>query len=177
MISMVDVDNILYDFSLPCYKEMCLINPNTPIPDKWDNWDIFDKYVEKESMIIGFNHVHMRQREFKPFSYARELLQYLHDRGPVVIASNRCIASYDALEDWLRFNFLPHDLIHVSYDKTELFDIMKIGLVVDDNPFTLQKAMDLGIKGVGLEYPWNKGMGFTLFENLQDMLSYLKEER
>ena len=175
MISLVDMDNTLYDFSPPCYEEVSFYNKDLPTPDKWTKWAIFDDYVKKEDYHKAFDCVHMRQCEFSPYEGARELLQYLHTKGPVVIASNRCDESYDELEKWLKMNHLPYDLIHVSDDKIKLFDYMSISLVVDDSPHTLKKSEELGVKAVGLEYPWNKGMGFTLFKNLQDMLVYLKE--
>lgn len=175
MISCVDVDNTLFDFSPPCYKEVSAYNKDLPTPDKWNKWEVFSAYVKKEDLHRAFDCVHMSQCDFPPYDGTRELLQYLHTKGPICIASNRCLESYDALRDWLEMHRLPYDQIYVSYDKTKLFDYMKVGLIVDDNPHTLKKAEELGIKAVGLEYPWNKGMGLTLFENLENMLDYLRK--
>jgi hypothetical protein len=68
-------------------------------------------------------------------------------------------------------NRLAHDEIHLSYDKSVLFPD-SIALV-DDSPLNLGKAVEAGILGTGLLFPWNENSGFPLFKTLSEVLEYL----
>ena len=89
-------------------------------------------------------------------------------------ASHRVKETLDATARWLLANNLVFDEIHLSYDKTVLFDTC--WGIIDDSPFTLHKAKKAGIVGAGLEMPWNKREDYPLFGNLAEILQYLKEK-
>ena len=91
----------------------------------------------------------------------------------IIIASHREKGALDATVKWLKKNDLIFDEIHLSYDKTVLFD--DCWAVVDDSHFTLEKAASAGIIGTGLKMPWNEHKDYTLFHNLIEVLLYLKE--
>ncbi|HXX79930.1 MAG TPA: hypothetical protein VEI46_00135, partial [Thermodesulfovibrionales bacterium] len=69
---------------------------------------------------------------------------------------------------------LAYDELHLSSDKTTLF--ARTDVVVDDSPYTLEKALESGVLGTGLLFPWNKPCadnGFRLFRNLNEVLQYI----
>jgi hypothetical protein len=68
-----------------------------------------------------------------------------------------------------------YDELHLSFNKTQLFD-QSIDVVVDDAPQVLEKAVENGVIAAGLLFPWNREYtdnGFNLFKNLNDILSYI----
>ncbi len=69
-------------------------------------------------------------------------------------------------------NNLAYDKIHLSHDKTVLFGDCRV--LVDDSPFTLEKATKVGITATGLTMPWNENKPYCLFKSLPEVLSYLK---
>lgn len=112
---------------------------------------------------------------FTPYQDAGLFLSSLREFGfHIVIASHRVKEALDATARWLQANNLVFDEIHLSYDKTVLFDAC--WGVVDDSPFTLYKAKKAAIVGAGLEMPWNKHEEYPLFGNLAEILQYIKEK-
>jgi hypothetical protein len=116
----------------------------------------------------------MDQPMFTPYPGAPVFLSSLKDMGlHIIIASHREKGTLDATARWLRANKLLFDEIHLSYDKTALFD--DCWCVIDDSPFTLQKAERAGILGAGLKMPWNETGDFFLFDDLKEVLQFLKD--
>ena len=69
---------------------------------------------------------------------------------------------------------LPFDEVHLSNDKSVLFD--GSWAIVDDSPVTLGKAARAGIIRVGLRNPWNEGTDHPLFNNLPEILNFIDEK-
>ena len=115
----------------------------------------------------------MDQDGFAPYPEASSFLSSVKENGfYIIIASHREKGTLDATARWLRANKLAFDEIHLSYDKTVLFD--DCWGVVDDSPFTLRKAQVAGIIGTGLRTPWNEYENYPLFDNLIQVLNFLK---
>ncbi len=91
-----------------------------------------------------------------------------------MIASHREKETLAATRKWLEKNALAFDEIHLSYDKSVLFD-ERWG-IIDDSPVTLDKARSAGIVRAGLKNPWNEGEDHPLFSNLDEIYDYLREE-
>ena len=73
---------------------------------------------------------------------------------------------------------LPHDELHLSFDKTVLFSNARV--VVDDSPQVLRKAAAIRVLGAGLLFPWNRGHagdGIGLFRDLNEVLEYISREQ
>jgi hypothetical protein len=66
---------------------------------------------------------------------------------------------------------LVHDEVHLSNDKSVLFD--GSWAIVDDSPVTLGKAARAGIIRVGLRNPWNEWTDHPLFNNLFEILNFI----
>jgi riboflavin kinase, archaea type len=118
--------------------------------------------------------IHMDQDQFSPFPEAGHFLASLKDRGfHITIASHRDKEATDATARWLMQNNLVFDDLHISNDKTVLFD--DSWAVVDDSSIILGKAIKAGIIGVGLKTQWNEEEDCLLFKDLTEILRYLDE--
>ena len=117
--------------------------------------------------------IHMDQHMFTPYPDAGSFLTSLKEIGfHIIIASHRMKETLDTTVRWLQTHNLVFDEVHLSYDKTVLFD--KSWGIVDDSPFTLHKAKKAGIVGAGLAMPWNKREDYPLFGSLTEIPPYLK---
>lgn len=170
----VDIDNTLWDFASVFYERMRKVDPAITLPSEWDDFDFWKSYMSARTFYSIIKSIHMDQEQFIPFPDAQSFLESLKEMDiHIIIASHREKGTLDATVKWLKKNDLIFDEIHLSYDKTVLFD--DCWAVVDDSPFTLEKAASAGIIGTGLKMPWNEHKDYTLFHNLIEVLLYLKE--
>ena len=115
----------------------------------------------------------MEQDRFQPYNEARGFLGRLKENGfYIVIASHRERETLPATRRWLEKNALPFDEIHLSYDKSVLFDWC--WAIIDDSPVTLDKARSAGIIRAGLKNPWNERENHPLFASLHEIYDYLQ---
>jgi hypothetical protein len=171
----VDIDNTLWDLAPVLYDRMRKVNPALTPPSEWHEFDLWKRYVPPRVFYGLIRDIHMDQSMFAPYQDAGRFLASLKEIGfHIVIASHRVKETLGATTRWLQANNLAYDEIHLSYDKTVLFDAC--WGVVDDSPFTLYKAKKAGIVATGLEMPWNKREDHPLFGNLAEILPYLKEK-
>ncbi len=115
----------------------------------------------------------MDQEQFIPYPDARKFLFSLKELDlHVIIASHREKEALGVTVAWLNQNDLIFDELHLSNDKTVLFN--DCWAIVDDSQFTLEKAAKTGIVVTGLKMPWNKDTSYPLFNNLMEVFQYLK---
>ncbi len=168
----VDIDNTLWDLASVLYERMREVNRRLAPPSEWRQFDFWKKYVSPKIFYRLIRDIHMDQGMFAPYREAGQFLSSLKDAGfHIIIASHREKGTLDATARWLNAHCLVFDEIHLSYDKTVLFD--SCWGIVDDSPVTLQKAEKAGIVGAGLEMPWNEGESYPLFDNLEGVLQFL----
>lgn len=173
----VDVDNTIGDFAPIFYDELRKVNPDIPHYTKWNDWNFYEDYIKKNDFYDAAHLAQMRIMETKPIDYADKFLKMLHKNFFVIIASHRRTESKELLVQWLQLNNMVYDDIHISYDKTEMFDKKSV-LVVDDSPVTMQIALDNGIKAAGLDLPWNRCMkntGAYTGKTMRDIYKYVKK--
>ena len=175
--AVIDIDNTLWEFSDALYLELKNINDTCSTPDKWDIFNIWERYCTFEEFIAAIDTIHHNQDrdEYRPYPEARNFLSTLREHGfHIVIASHRTPETSAPTERWLSRHGLPYDDLHLSHDKTVLFPDADI--VVDDLPRTLVKAVEHGALAAGLLFPWNRAYadnGFRLFRNLDEVLDYI----
>jgi len=175
--AIIDVDETLWSFSRAFYDEVVASGiENFPVPEEFNYWSIFWEYLPKDAAFKFFDRVHCKQCDYKPYKEAKHFLQFLKDQGYyIVIASHRDPKYTEELKNWLMLCALPYDEVHVSFDKTALFNDPEVELVVDDRPETLVRAARAGKIAIGLLKPWNKRCGkLRLFKSLKDIERYLK---
>jgi uncharacterized protein len=176
-IAIIDIDNTLWQFSDAFYLEIKKINGNFPTPDQWSTVNIWEGYCSVEDFIAAINSIHYNQDrdQYQPYPESQDFLSSLKEQGfHIILASHRVPVTRHPTERWLARHNLPYDELHLSLDKTILFP--KADVIVDDSPLTLEKAIESGMLGAGLLFPWNKayaGNGFRLFHNLNEVLDYI----
>ncbi len=175
--AIIDIDNTLWQFCDAFAAELAKINPAFPPVGQWTTWNFFEGYCTEEEFLGAVDAVHLRQDsdEYRPYPEAKGFLQSLRDEGyRIIIASHRRPEMKGPTERWLTKHALAYDDLHLSFDKSVLFN--DAAVVVDDAPHTLEKAVAHKAIGAGLLFPWNRnyaGNGFGLFNNLNEVLRYI----
>lgn len=170
----VDIDNTLWDFASEFYRKIKVISPNIPPISQW-TWDFYMDYISLEDLASICNEIHMEQDIYKPFEFSQQFLSELISRGcHVIIASHREEKARQATERFfIKYN-LPYTELHLTNDKTLLFN--DCVAVVDDAPHILDEAKRENLICTGLEWPWNRNSGHILFKTLEDVLDFLIRE-
>lgn len=175
--AVIDIDNTLWQFCDAFYVELRKVNKDFPEIEEWSTFDFWEPYCSREEFMAAINAIHLNQDNelYRPYPQARDFLLKLRERGfTVIIASHRMAGTRGPTERWLARHQLPYDDLHLSFDKTVLFD--RAAAVVDDSPETLKRAVARGAKSAGLLFPWNRafaGNGFGLFPDLGEVLEYI----
>jgi hypothetical protein len=175
--AVIDIDNTLWQFCDAFYLELIKINKDFPTPDLWSTHDFWEGYCSESEFMSAINLIHYNQKSerYQPYPEAKYFLATLKKQGfYTILASHRLADTRQATEGWLERHELSYDELHLSSDKTTLFN--QADVVVDDIPIILKKAIECGALGAGLLFPWNKayaGKEFDLFPNLNDVLDYI----
>ena len=176
--AVIDIDNTLWHFCDVLYERLKKINDAMPPPDDWIEWDFWENFCSKKEFICAIQDIQLTQDNEKhlPYPEAKDFLRTLKEHNfYIVIASHRTPESIEQTHRWLVKNELAFDEVHLSYDKTVLFD-QSCHIVVDDSPHTLEKAAEKGLIATGLLCPWNRNYantGYRLFGNLNELLEHI----
>ena len=174
--AIIDIDNTLWQFCDAFYVELAKLNSKFPSPDRWIDWDIWEGYCSKQDFYRAVNSVHANQdsNKYLPYPEAKDFLASLKQNDyHITIASHRSPDHREPTERWLKKHGLQYDELHLSFQKTNLFNIFT-DVVVDDAPQVLEKAVESGAKATGLLFPWNMeytDSGFRLYSSLNEILS------
>ena len=176
--AVIDIDNTLWHFCDVLYKQLKEINEVFPPPDYWIEWDFWENYCSKEDFMKAIHSIHLNQDDERhlPYPEAKDFLATLKEhKFYIVIASHRTSESKEQTKNWLIRHGLEFDELHLSFDKTALFD-ESCHVVVDDAPHVLEQARERGAISAGLLFPWNKNYrdnGHGLFNSLNEVLKYI----
>lgn len=171
----VDIDNTLWNLAPVFFEYLKKYNPEIPVEDLKRGETRLKGYIPRDDLFGVLKEIHMRQDEFEPYPEAREFLASLKENGfYIIIASIRDEEARESTERWLRKYDLPYDELHLSNDKTVLFN--DAWAIVDDSTWTLDKAAQAGIERTGLVNVWNANRGHPLFPTLKEVLEYLKSQ-
>lgn len=131
-----------------------------------------------DDFLGAVNAVHLNQHSdrYLPYPEAKDFLINLKENGyHITIASHRSPDYRKQTARWMEKHGLVYDELHLSFHKTELFD-MSTDVVVDDAPQVLEKAVQNGVMAMGLLFPWNRDYadnGFLLFNSLNEILKHI----
>ena len=176
--AIIDIDNTLWHFCDALYAQLRRVNESFPAPDSWTHWDLWEGYCTEDDFYNAVNAIHLNQHSesLLPYPEAQDFLINLKDNGyHITIASHRSPDYRKQTEKWLEKHGLVYDELHLSFHKTELFD-MSTDVVVDDAPQVLEKAVQNGVMAMGLLFPWNRDYadnGFLLFNSLNEILKHI----
>ena len=93
----------------------------------------------------------------RPYPYAVETVNGWYDAGHYIeISSHRAERSVAATRRWLDAIGLRHDSLYCGDDKVAHSVAAGIGLLVDDMPGTLLRAVEAGMLAATLRHPWNE---------------------
>jgi hypothetical protein len=93
----------------------------------------------------------------EPYPGAVEAIRGWHDAGHFIqITSHRSTDAHGATERWLQQIELPYDELYCSYDKVAHCIEVGVGVLIDDSPETLRRAVDAGITPATILHPWNR---------------------
>jgi hypothetical protein len=169
----VDIDNTLWNLAPVLWEHLKVYSPKMPPPPEWNYWDFLEEYVTIEELLQVLKHIHMQQDKYPPYPDSKQFLEALKKRGfYIVIASHRGRNTLAPTVKWLEENGLLFDEVHLSRDKSVLFE--KSWAIIDDSPHTLDKAARAGIIRAGLLNPWNANSAHPLFDNLLEVLRYIE---
>lgn len=169
---MVDIDNTLWDFAPVLYERIKEINPYITEPYLWHDIYFWKDYVTPGEFYRIILSIHEDQEIFTPYPDAQLFLSSLKDMGfHITIASHRERTTIQPTVNWLKKYDLIFDDIHLSYDKTVLFDGCQY--IIDDSPIIMDKAARKGIPCYGLKMPWNERGNYRIFDTLTDILHYI----
>jgi len=170
----VDIDNTLWDFASVFQEKLLKIAPAIPPMTEW-KWDFYMEYITLEELYGIINEIHKEQDLFEPFPSAKRFLEsLLHKDYEIIIASHRQENSREVTEKFLQKHNLPYTELHLSNDKTVLFDSSIA--IVDDAPNILDEAKQKGLICTGLHCPWNKHTEHPLFNSLEEVSEFLLKE-
>jgi len=167
----VDIDNTLWDFASVFNEMLRKIAPSIPPVKDW-KWDFYMDYISLDELYCIIDEIHKKQDIFEPFPSSRWFLESLLNKGyEIIIASHRQEHSREATEKFLQKHKLPYTELHLSNNKTVLFD--SCIAIIDDAPQTLDEAKQKGLICTGLRFPWNKYTEHSLFDSLEEVLEFL----
>jgi hypothetical protein len=175
-IAIIDVDETLWAFHDAVMSTGKELGVKLPIRSECNDWNAIFKYGNVDEVIQVFNKVHSKQCSYKPYPDAEHFLKYMKSRFHVMISSHRLEIYRQELVDWLDMNNLVYDEVHVSNDKTLMFNNPRVAVVIDDRADTIIAALNKHKIGVGLRKPWNEQVSTTplaLFDSLTDIEDYL----
>jgi len=155
---MIDVDNTLCEFSEVLDEELQKVNKEIPNHLDWDHWDFYKGFITDEEFYQAAERAQDRILECPDIPGSSNITCILKSMGhKIVIASHRKKKNIPILKEWLNRNEIFFDEIHVSNDKTVLFD-GSIGLVIEDSPIIIKEACKRGICTIGIRRPWNSNV-------------------
>lgn len=172
--ALVDIDDSIAPFGHRWRQRLAEIAPQLP-PWPFDEYGAIDRYVTRPTLDAIILELHHNQLSAGILPGVVELFAWLRANDyAIVIASLRSPLTAKATIDWLQHHQLHFDELHLSSDKTVLFDEEPgIDLVIDDNPHVLAVALERGIPGCALYYPYNAHMECPLFATVDEITAWL----
>lgn len=109
----------------------------------------------------------LRRREGMTFDYT-------------FITSRRGFRAKRQTQHWLGMHGIDHPTVILTADKADVYAVLKITHVLDDAPWNVQAALDLGLDAYLVEAPYNAedraslmAQGAVTLSNLADFWEYL----
>ena len=125
--------------------------------DQQVTWAIPRLKPEQLKACIAETHSPDEVLRAEPYPGAVDVVRRWHEQGHWIhITSHRDVAAHDATARWLDRIGLPYDDLHCSYDKIARATELGIGVLVDDSPVNLTRAIEHGIVAATITHPWNR---------------------
>lgn len=93
----------------------------------------------------------------EPYPGAVEAVNRWFDAGHYIhVTSHRAEGCHGATAQWLDRIGLRHNDLHCSYDKIARCQELDIGILIDDSPVNIARAIEVGIVAATIRHPWNE---------------------
>jgi uncharacterized HAD superfamily protein len=120
-------------------------------------WGISQLKPEQLKVCIAETHCDATVMRAKPYPGAVAAVTRWREQGHWIhVTSHRPTTAHDATARWLKSIELPYDDLYCSYDKISHAKEIGIGLLIDDSPVNLLRALDSGMVAATLVHPWNR---------------------
>ena len=153
----IDIDSTLHDY-WPQFAAAAKRRFGVTLPYEHQvTWDIALLRPEQVRACIQETHCERSVLGAEPYPGAVEAVRRWREQGHFIhITSHRSTDAYEATTAWLDRIGLPYDELYCSYDKVSRASEIGIGLLIDDSPVNLVRALEAGIAGATLLHPWNR---------------------
>lgn len=122
-------------------------------------WQISRLRPEQVRACVAETHGERFVLEAEPYPGAVEAIRRWKQGGHFIhITSHRATEAHDHTARWLHRIGVPYDELYCSYDKVTRCAEIGVGLLIDDSPVNLQRAMDHGIAAATILHPWNRDL-------------------
>jgi len=93
----------------------------------------------------------------EPYPHAVEIVNRWHDEGHFIhVTSHRAEHCEPATKQWLDAIGLHYDELYCSDDKIGRCREIDIGLLIDDSPVNIVRALEAGMSAATIRHPWNE---------------------
>jgi uncharacterized HAD superfamily protein len=121
------------------------------------DWGVTRLREEQFQLCVEETHSESAILAGRPYPGAVEAVNEWHRDGHFIhITSHRQTTCQSATERWLNEIGLEYDELYCSFDKVGRCRELEIGLLIDDAPENLVKAVDNGIVAATIAHPWNR---------------------
>ena len=153
----IDIDSTLHDY-WPHFAAAAKRRFGVDLPYEHQvTWDIGQLRPEQVKTCIAETHREDRVLAAEPYPGAVEVVGRWREAGHFIhITSHRSTDAHEVTERWLERIGLPYDELYCSFDKVTRCREIGVGVLVDDSPVNLVRAIEAGITGATLLHPWNR---------------------
>ena len=153
----IDIDSTLHHYwNLLSDAAQRRFGVELPYEEQLD-WGITRLRPDQLRLCIEETHCDATILAGDPYPDAVETVRRWSEAGHFIhITSHRDQGARDATARWLDKIGLPYDDLHCSFDKVGRCVELDIGLLIDDSPMNIERALEHGIVAATISHPWNR---------------------
>jgi uncharacterized HAD superfamily protein len=152
----IDVDSTLHDYWQQfSAAAMALHGVDLPYAAQ-QAWRVDALTPQQLSEVVAQTHEDERIAEAVAYDGAAEAIQAWKAAGhEILITTHRRPEAHDATAQWLAEQGIPFDQLRCGWEKVEHCRAVGVGLLIDDSPDNLIRALAVDIAVATIRHPWN----------------------
>jgi uncharacterized protein len=153
----IDIDSTLHDY-WPQFAAAAKRRFGVTLPYEHQvSWHIDQLRPDQVRACIEETHAEPSVLAAEPYPGAVEVVRRWREAGHFIhVTSHRAEHTSGWTARWLDRIGLPYDELYCSFDKVTRCREIGVGVLVDDSPVNLVRAVEAGIRGATLHHPWNR---------------------
>ncbi len=157
MLIAIDVDSTLHEYWHQ-FSDIARRRFGIELPyDQQDSWGIARLRPEQVQWCVAESHRPEYVLAAEPYPGAVDVINRWTALGHEVhIASHRAPESHEATAAWLERIGLRHAQLHCVDDKVPVCRELGAGLLIDDSPLNLERALEAGMLAATIAHPRNE---------------------